>query len=153
MKSVDPVRLLRSYRQRGVLIDSNLLLLYVVGLVDPQLIERFQRTRNLTRSDFDLLEHVLKPIKRIATTPNILTDVGNLGDQFDGTRKDRFRRELARTVGRLHEHYAPSRAAVDQPVFGHVGLADAATMVAARNRFCRVDAGRRPGVATEQTRD
>ena len=48
-------QLLVEYRTKGVLVDTNLLLLYVVGVYDPSRIERWNRTRAFPEDDFELL--------------------------------------------------------------------------------------------------
>jgi hypothetical protein len=63
------------YRQKGVLVDTNILLLYFVGATNRERISRFNRTQNFIPEDYDLLLQVLGYFQTIATTPNILTEV------------------------------------------------------------------------------
>lgn len=64
--------------RKGVLIDTNLLVLYLIGLYDPQRIESNKRTRAYTIDDFYLLTNFLQLFKQTITTTNILTEVSNL---------------------------------------------------------------------------
>jgi hypothetical protein len=41
------------YRNRWLLIDTNLLLLYVVGTADRRIVQRHKRTRQFAPDDFD----------------------------------------------------------------------------------------------------
>ncbi len=72
------LQLVERYRSRGVLVDSNVLLLYFVGAYQRQLVPRFKRTAQFTVEDYDLLVHFLSNFRRIVTTPNILTEVNGL---------------------------------------------------------------------------
>lgn len=47
--------LISKHRENGVLIDSNLLLLLLVGMFDRNLIERIKRLNKYSVRDFDLL--------------------------------------------------------------------------------------------------
>ncbi len=47
--------LVTHYRTKGVLVDSNLLLLLFIGSYDPQRIKKFKRTQEYTFEDFELL--------------------------------------------------------------------------------------------------
>lgn len=72
---------IRRYRDVGLLIDANLLLLFFVGLADRTLIARHERTSKFTADDFDLLDKFAGQFRPIVTTPNILTLVVNLAGQ------------------------------------------------------------------------
>ena len=75
-------QLLVRYRSRGVLVDTNLLLLYFVGLYNPSLIPQFKRTRIFTVNDFDVLQNFIALFSKVVTTPDILTEVSNLSNQL-----------------------------------------------------------------------
>ena len=65
-------------RKTGLLLDANLLVLYVVGRYDPKRIAQNKRTNNYTSEGFDLLVDFMNQFRHLATTPNILTEVSNL---------------------------------------------------------------------------
>jgi len=71
-------RLVAKHRRNGVLVDANLLLLYLVGRWDYRLVPKFKRTDRYTVSDFILLTRFLAQFAKILTTPNVLTEVSNL---------------------------------------------------------------------------
>ena len=48
------------YKNKGVLIDTNILLLFLVGSLDLNLIRGFKRTTNFTENDFDLISNFIK---------------------------------------------------------------------------------------------
>ena len=65
-------------RKTGLLLDANLLVLYVIGCYDPKRIVQNKRTNSYTPEDFDLLVDFMTQFRQFATTPNILTEVSNL---------------------------------------------------------------------------
>ena len=75
--------LIGKYRNVGVLVDTNILLLHVVGSTNKQRITQFKRTRErFTIEDFDLLQRILCLFSKVTTTQSILTEVSNLGSRI-----------------------------------------------------------------------
>jgi hypothetical protein len=124
-----------AYHNRGLLIDSNLLLLFFVGLHDRKWIEKFKRTAQFTVEDFELLVAFIGRFKEIVTTPSILTEVSNLLGQLPDRLKYSFRQHFAYGLKSLHEHYAPSRELGNEKGFPKFGLADMAILQAASGKY------------------
>ena len=70
--------LARKHKQSGVLVDTNLLLLLLIGAVDERCIGG-KRTENYTVDQYRALANFLKDFKAVITTPHILAEVSNLG--------------------------------------------------------------------------
>jgi hypothetical protein len=85
---MDPAKQLHAFRTRGVLIDSNLLLLLFLGTYDRRQIATNDRLSKYSEDDYDLLIQVLRPFTRIITTPNILTEVSNLSNAIPQKRRE-----------------------------------------------------------------
>ena len=128
-------RLLNAYRSKGVLVDSNLLLLYFVGLFDPSRISTFKRTASFSAGDFHLLNKLLGQFHRVVTTPNILTEVNSLSNQLPERAKETYYFVFSRVVTVLEEHYVRSAQAVTLPSFARFGLTDSAITELARSQY------------------
>lgn len=78
--------LLQRYRTKGLLLDTNLLLLYVTGLVAPEMLAHFKPVANhgFGPDDFDLLDSLVRRFTHLVTTPHILTEVSNHSDKLKG---------------------------------------------------------------------
>lgn len=113
------------YRGRGLLLDSNLLLLYLVGIHDRRLIRSFKRTRQFEWEDFRLLVGVMDQFTRLLTTPHVLTEVNGLSNQLPDRIQQPFRSTLAERVRAFEEHHLPASALVDTMLFPRLGLTDA----------------------------
>lgn len=74
------------------LIDTNLLLLFVIGSVDNgSFIGASNRLKKFSYDDYQLLVDFLDKSKKFATTPYILTEVSNLIDLLDSAADEAFK--------------------------------------------------------------
>jgi rRNA-processing protein FCF1 len=126
---------MRRYRSRGILVDTNILLLYFVGKFNRDQVPKFKRTNQFTPEDFDLLVRLLSLFKRIATTPNVLSEVSNLSGQLDGSARTAYFREFARGIETLDERYVESAAASRMEHFPKLGLTDSAIFHCSKGQF------------------
>jgi hypothetical protein len=112
-------------RNRNALfIDTNLLLVLLVGAMDPDQVERFKRTRAYSREDYVMLAVFVSGYRHMLTTPNVLTEVSNLLGQLTGSLRRRALVALGALTGELREKYLPSTDLVVHPHFPLLGLAD-----------------------------
>ncbi len=113
------------HRQHGLLLDTNLLLILIAGSVEPGLIQVFQHTKEYSIVDYQLLLHFSRCFDRLVTTPNILTEVSNLGYKLPKGRRDAFFDVLKKMIPEWSEHYKASGEIVQEPAFVELGLTDA----------------------------
>ena len=76
----DVLQLIHKHLGNGLLVDTNLLLLHLIGRTNKNRILKFKRTQAYTIEDFELLERFIAEFKILITTPHVLTEVSNLGD-------------------------------------------------------------------------
>ena len=71
--------LFEKYRNKGLLLDTNLLLLLLIGSGVPHLLETFKPIQNqgFKKKDFELLARACSFFKTLITTPHILTETSN----------------------------------------------------------------------------
>lgn len=124
--------LLRKYFPKGILVDTNILLLLFVGELSKERITTFGRTEQFTPEDYDLLVSLLLRFKVIVTTPNILTEVNSLLNRLGEPAREVFAAGLAR----LEETYLPSKeiASLDW-LFLKYGLTDCGIAGVARGKY------------------
>ena len=117
--------LISQYASRGVLVDSNILLLYFVGMVRRDRISQFPRTEHFTSKDFDLLITFLSEFTTVATTPNILTEVSSFINKLGEPDRSSCYEIFALQVSALSESYIPSQDIASTDWFFSVyGLSD-----------------------------
>ena len=124
-------------RTAGLIVDTNLLVLYVVGSVNPERIETFKRTRQYARSDYDLLVRVLDKFDRLYSLAHVLAEVSNLTD-LSGDERLLARLVLKKTISELTELEMASSRAAEDPLYQDLGLTDAAIGALARAHGCAV---------------
>jgi rRNA-processing protein FCF1 len=134
-------RKVNKYKPKGILVDTNILLLWFVGSVNRQRISQFNRTKKFTLEDYDILVRFLTSFSKIVTTPNILTELSNL------VIKDIKEPELSRCFNKLaeallteasfklEEHYMQSRIAIRVNKISEFGLTDCSILELACNRY------------------
>lgn len=123
------------YQQKGVLIDTNILLLWFVGAANRKRISRFNRTENFLPEDYDLLVKILSYFDNIVTTPNILTEVNSLVNQLGEPDRSRCLSVFAAGVERFNEFYLESTEVVKTDKFAKFGLTDCGIINIAREQY------------------
>ena len=116
--------LISKYRTKGLLVDTNLLLVYFVGMYDPDRISKFKRTMAFTVDEFRLLAKFFEVFEKVVTTPNILTEVSNLSGHLPEKLSESFNKDFAGRIPRLQEHYASSTSLATSTHFNTFGLTD-----------------------------
>jgi hypothetical protein len=127
--------LIDRYRRLGVLMDSNLLVLYVVGSFNPDLIQNFKRTQQFASDDFTTLAELVKQFRTVATTPHILTEVSNLLGQLPDHLRFACFGEFASKITLLDEEHPASADIAKIQEFIRFGLTDAAIFFLARGKY------------------
>jgi rRNA-processing protein FCF1 len=122
----DASALIEKHKGRGVLVDTNLFVLLLVGEVNPARIVNFKRTQDFTVEDFRMLQSLVQWFgPPIFTTPHILSQVSDLTD-LQGEERIAIRK-LFKTAAteRVAETYDAARDLVQHPLFVRFGLGDA----------------------------
>jgi hypothetical protein len=120
--------LIRKHRLTGVVVDSNLLLVYFIGLLDPGALQTFKRTQAFDAKDFEALAMFLAEFAKVVTTPAVLTEVSGLANQLHTWRKEQFFAEFKDRVGQLDEQHRPARQVCGHEHFSKCGFSDATIM-------------------------
>ena len=110
----------------GLLVDANLLLVYVVGLLDEDLIEKHKRTQEYSKEDWDDLRQFVNKFNPMITTPSVLTEVNNiLSFGITGKKRDDLSAIFSRMVTKvLDERYTEAKFIVTDSAFSRLGLTD-----------------------------
>lgn len=111
----------------GAFIDANLLVLFVVGSIDRNLVTRHRRTRRFTPDDFDRLADLIETLRQVFVMPNTLTEASNL---LANRNDPRFLLQLRFLIERSDEIVVSSKTAASNRMFGRLGLSDAALLEA-----------------------
>ena len=117
-------------------MDTNLLLLFLIGGYDRSLVERFPRTANrFVSADFDTLASLLGGFERIVTTPHILTETSNFVGQLSGRVKAGCFARLAHNIPAMREAYIAGEDLVRHEPFVKLGITDASIIEVASEPY------------------
>lgn len=114
---------IKQYQSKGALFDANLLLVYVVGKCGTNRLRQLDHTKQYA-DDFDTIEQLVESFAALYTTPNVLTEVSNLGKKVGVEFFD----QLKRIVYVLDERHCPSKDAASNKYFRKLGLTDSALL-------------------------
>jgi len=124
------LKLFTKYKKKGILIDTNILLLYLVGSLDINLIKNFSRTAMFSEKDFDFTSRFIDSFRVKITTPHILTEVSNLfGNKLD------LHIVLKEFTKLADEEFLESIKVTENEAFTNFGLTDAAIIEASKNSY------------------
>jgi hypothetical protein len=124
------LKLIQKYKNKGLLIDTNIVLLYIVGSIDILLIRDFPRTSMFTEDDFDKVSRFIDYFDFKITTPHVLTEISNL----IGNRQN-IQSVLKTYIEKSREIFLESSGVSNSNAFLNFGLADTAIMDTAKNSY------------------
>lgn len=119
------VDLILRHRNRGIIVDTNILVLLFVGATNPALIPTFNRTKNFTIEDYETLQALLGPEPVILTTPHIITETSNFLGYLTNPEHDRCFELFAQAVSAFREYFLPSKELAETGEFQRFGVTDA----------------------------
>lgn len=125
------------FASKGVFLDSNLVLLLLIGSVDRTLVGKHKRLEKYTTNDFDLLKAIISPVKRLFTTPHIATEVSNLAGNLSSD--ERFLKVLRSFLQHSSESHCTAARIVTEKRWERLGLTDTALCLLARRRLVVTD--------------
>lgn len=111
-----------------MLIDTNLLLLLLIGSLNPSLIRKEKITANqgFDEGDFNQLRDFAVTFQRLVTTPHILTEVSNHTDKIKDANHGKFFQQFISLIGKLDEYSEASKLLAKTETFARFGLTDTA---------------------------
>ncbi len=114
----------------GFFVDTNLIILFVVGAVDTSIIARHKRLEGYTAADYQALLDLFNLADRVFVTPNTLTEASNLLRQHGEPERSSLMEGLRALIDGSEEVIVSSARASANPEFHRLGLTDSALLEA-----------------------
>ena len=114
----------------GYFLDTNLLVLLIVGSESRELISKHRRLEHYSAEDFDILSEFLENANQLYVTPNTLTETSNLVRQHGDPERSLLMRRLQFLIHESQEIIVSSTEASSNYNFEKLGLTDAALLEA-----------------------
>ncbi|MGM0581733.1 MAG: hypothetical protein ACQETL_13690 [Bacteroidota bacterium] len=115
------------------LIDSNALLVLILGLMNPSLINKHKKTSIYSSEDYENLLGVIGSIESLVVLPNIWTEVDNLLNKFNRNQKELYVEKIIQTIKNTTEQYLQSNLIEENHAFYDLGLTDTLILEHAKN--------------------
>ena len=128
-------KITNQYRTRGIIVDTNLLLLYFIGRFDRTLIKRFKRTKSFSDDEYDLLKNYINLFSVRVTTPNIMTEVSSFASQLGNECENFFNTTFLKETTLLSEEYLPSKEIINQSKHHKFHLTDCGIIILAKKKY------------------
>ena len=127
----------------GVFIDTNLLLLLVVGSTGKAIIPKHKRLKGYTEEDYETLLDLLDLFRQVLVTPQTLAETSNLLAQHGNPEKALLFEQLRFLIHECEEVTVAGIVASNNSAFARLGLTDAALLevVAPETPLLTVDGG------------
>ncbi len=126
------------YARVGILLDTNLLILFLVGLFDSTFIPIFKRTAMYTEEDFKKIEKFIKNFRNIFVTPQILAELWNLLEKIEGESFQRFLESAIPQLLIITENYIHKNCILNEESIKYIGLTDMSIILTAKELNCLV---------------
>lgn len=110
----------------SILLDTSLLVLFVVGTASREYIEKHKRLSEFIAKDYDLLIETIAQAPSVIVTPNTLTETSNLAAYIREPARSEVFRVLKSVIATSQETYVPSSTASARVEFIRLGLTDSA---------------------------
>jgi len=115
----------------AILLDSNLLLLLIVGYASLDYLTMHKRLRSeYTVEDYLLLLEVLRDVHAVILTPNTLTETSNLLKHIDNPARKHVLLTLQAFIKNQPEQYISSLRGSTRSEFARLGLTDSVLLEA-----------------------
>lgn len=140
--------LIDNHRSNGLLIDTNLILLFVVGSISRNFIGKFKRTQNYLQEDFQKVAAIRLQFSKHWVTPNILTETDSLGRQLPQNCWPHFSKAMANLTHLITEQKIVRSTVIDSgPQYTKLGLTDSVSLMLGRPLLILTDDFRMQGTA------
>lgn len=113
-------------QDKSVLLDTNLLMVYVIAMLGDGEVESYKKTREYTTQDAIILNTVLQQFKSIITTPQVIAETANLLDWLNGDKQNAAFGFLKIFIEKVDEKYLDSKTVSNSKGYLKLGITDSA---------------------------
>lgn len=107
-----------------IFIDTNALIILILGLMDPRQIGSHKRTSIYNENDFLELSAIIGSLDRLVTLPNIWTETDNLLNNFNHDHRWNYYQVLKNLISETSEKYLSTSTALNNDSFLELGVTD-----------------------------
>lgn len=118
------------------LIDTNALVVLLLGTIDTKLIGKHKRASIYEKKDYENLSNFIGDYSNLLVIPNVWTEVDDLLNNFSGNYRYRYLIAIKEIIEKSSEKYFESNKIINHYSFDYVGLTDSILIEIAKNCEC-----------------
>lgn len=124
----------------SLILDTNLLLLYLVGNYDKKYITKFKKTAEFTEEDFRILTNLIKEFgNKVIITPQILAEISNHSKKIKEPKFSEYMNCLIKTLKKFEEKYIKMTDLLNSPRnLIKLGFTDVSILEAGKKYDCLI---------------
>jgi hypothetical protein len=118
--------MIEQYQSKGLMLDSNLLLLHLVGSTNSSLVGSgsYNKLSDFSTLEAAFLKQLISGFRRVVTTPHILTEVSNLVNDLHYEGRRQVWGAFVSTLEVISEQTISSYMVARREEFSYLGLTD-----------------------------
>jgi rRNA-processing protein FCF1 len=128
----DILSLTNRYVSKGIIVDTNVFLLYLAVKCDRRFARSWTRIQDFEEKDYDLIVTYLGPFVRQIVTPQIIAEVSNLWPNYELPRDKAFIDGAIELIVECSEHHTRLESLVENRWLSRIGFTDVSICEAAR---------------------
>ncbi len=112
--------------KKGIIVDSNIMLLFLVGCYDINYINMFKRTMKYTTEEYYFIRDLLTTYyykDKVYTSPHILTELSNLS-KIEGDRRSKYFNIFIKILNNTCEIYIEKNKILEFKELPKFGITD-----------------------------
>jgi len=123
---------LRIHRPFGILLDTNILLLYLIGSFNTDYIREFNRTAMYDAEDFEWVIRYSSFFEKVVITPHILTEVWHFVKKVRNDYLSYFIESSVNAFEVFKEDYVDKKLILQDKSLQYVGVTDLSIIIASK---------------------
>ena len=120
---------------KPILLDTQLIVLLVVGLTSKAIIGKHKKLSEFSTDDFELLELLLGDDPKLVLLPNTVSEAGSLLRQHRNPERTAILSTFKKLIDLSRERYTASRVAASRAEYERLGITDSAIIACCTKRL------------------
>ncbi len=118
----------------NLILDTPILLLYLIGSYETNFIRRFKRTHKYSREDYEYIKQIIMRARRIYITPQIVAEISNYSLEVDHGRLGNYMMVLIEKFKGFQEEYIKlEKLLKNDRLLTKIGFTDISIIESAKN--------------------
>lgn len=123
----------------NIVLDTNVLLVYFIGLYDSSFIHSFKRTNKYSKTDFLNIKNIVMNFSVVFITPQILAEISNFTFEIHEPKLTIYMKKLIRTIRDFKEdHIAMDKLIANENLICSIGFTDVSIIEVAKKNDCLI---------------